>query len=146
MYHRILVPIDGSATSEHALDEAIKFAQQQKAYIEVLYVMEDIMYAEADDFLNYAELVQSIRVRGEKILARAKNKLQETGIAHEEKLLEAHGDRIANIIVKEADSNLIELIIIGTHGRSGFSRILLGSVAEGVVRTAAVPVLLIRGS
>ena len=146
MYQRILVPIDGSATSEYALDEAIKFAQQQNAQIELVHVLEDIGYFDNEDYLNYSELVDSMRRNGEKILKQAQNKLQQFGITVEIKLLEARGERIANVIVAEAKSNLANLIIIGTHGRSGFSRMLLGSVAESVVRAAHIPILLIRAS
>ena len=62
------------------------------------------------------------------------------------KLLETQGERIASIIATEAKNNLADLIIIGTHGRSGFSRMLMGSIAEGVVRTAHIPILLICGN
>lgn len=146
MYQRILVPIDGSATSERALDEAIKIAQQQNAQVKVVHVLEDIWYFDNEDYLNYAELIQSMRGIGEKILAQAQTKLQQAGVAVEIKLLETQGERIASIIVAEAKNSLADLIIVGTHGRSGFSRMLMGSIAEGVVRTAHIPILLIRGS
>jgi len=146
MYQRILVPIDGSTTSERALDEAIKFAQQQNAQIELVHVLEDIWYFDSENYINYAELIHSMRCSGEKMLAQAQNKLQQAGVAAETKLLEARGDRVANVIIAEAKNSLADLIIIGTHGRSGFSRMLLGSIAEGVVRTAHIPILLIRGS
>ena len=145
MYQRILVPVDGSATSERALDEAIKFAQQQNAQVEVVHVLEDISYFDNEDYLNYAELIQTMRGIGEKILAQAQKKLQQAGVVAEIKLLETQGERIASIIATEAKNNLADLIIIGTHGRSGFSRMLMGSIAEGVVRTAHIPILLIRG-
>lgn len=145
MYQRILVPIDGSATSERALDEAIKFAQQQNAQVEVIHVLEDIWYFDNEDYLNYAELIQSMRGIGEKILAQAQKKLKQAGVAAEIKLLEMQGERIASVIATEAKNNRADLIIIGTHGRSGFSRMLMGSIAEGVVRTAHIPILLIRG-
>ena len=67
-------------------------------------------------------------------------------MAVQTRLLEADGERIASVIVEEAKRWPADLIVIGTHGRSGFSRILFGSVAEGVVRTAHVPVLLVRGA
>lgn len=146
MYQRILVPVDGSATSERALDEAIKFAQQQNAQVEVVHVLEDISYFDNEDYLNYAELIQTMRGIGEKILAQAQKKLQQAGVVAEIKLLETQGERIASIIATEAKNNLADLIIIGTHGRSGFSRMLMGSIAEGVVRTAHIPILLIRGN
>lgn len=146
MYQRILVPIDGSATSDLALDEAIKFTQQQNAQVEVIHVLEDIWYFDNEDYLNYAELIQSMRGIGEKILAQAQKKLQQAGVTAEIKLLETQGERIASVIATEAKNNLADLIIIGTHGRSGFSRMFMGSIAEGVVRTAHIPILLIRGN
>lgn len=145
MYQRILVPIDGSATSERALDEAIKFAQQHNAQVEVVHVLEDIWYFDNEDYLNYAELIQAMRGVGEKILAQAQKKFKQAGVAAEIKLLETQGERIASVIVTEAKNNRSDLIIIGTHGRSGFSRMLFGSIAEGVVRTAHIPILLARG-
>ena len=146
MYQRILVPIDGSAISEHAVDEAIKFAEQHNAHIELVHVLEDIWYFDDENYMNYAELVDSMRCNGEKILAQAQNKLKQAGVAADIKLVEAQGGRIANVIITEAKNSLADLIIIGTHGRSGFSRMLLGSIAEGVIRTAHIPILLIRGS
>ncbi len=145
MYQRILVPIDGSATSERALDEAIKFAQQQNSRIELVHVLEDIWYFDNENYLNYAELVQTMRYSGEKILAQAQNKFLQAGVMVDIRLLEAQGERVANVIINEAKNSLADLIFIGTHGRSGFSRMLMGSIAEGVVRMAHIPILLIRG-
>ena len=145
MYQRILVPIDGSATSERALDEAIKFAQQQNSRIELIHVLEDIWYFDNENYLNYAELVQTMRYSGEKILAQAQNKFLQAGVMVDIRLLEAQGERVANVIINEAKNSLADLIIIGTHGRSGFNRMLLGSIAEGVMRMAHIPILLIRG-
>ncbi|WP_394807937.1 universal stress protein [Nitrosomonas sp.] len=144
MYQRILVPIDGSDISERALDEVIKFAQLQNVQVEVIHVLEDVGYFDNEDYLNYAELIQSMRSIGEKILERAQKKLQQAGVITEIKLLETQGERIVNVIATEAKNSLADLIVIGTHGRSGFSRMLMGSIAEGVVRTAHIPILLIR--
>lgn len=144
MYQRILVAIDGSPTSELALQEALKFAQQQNAKLELVHVLEDIWYFNDGSMLNYAELLESMRSNGKRILAEAQTLAQQAGVTVEIKLLEAGGERIANVIVEEAECWSAALIIIGTHGRSGFSRLLLGSIAEGVVRTAHTPVLLIR--
>lgn len=145
MYQRILVPVDGSATSGRALAEAIKFAQQYNARVEVVHVLEDIGYLDEENYLNYAELVDSLKRSGEKILAAAQMKLKQAGVLVETKLLEANGERVAHVITAEAKNAQADLIIVGTHGRSGFSRMLLGSVAEGVVRTADIPILLIHG-
>lgn len=145
MYQQVLVPIDGSTTSERALDEAIIFARQQNACVEIVHVLEDIWYFDSENYLNYAELMHAMKCSGEKILEQAQSKLRQAGVVVKTKLLEAHGERIANVIMAEAKNNKVDLIVIGTHGRSGFSHMLLGSVAEGIVRTSHIPVLLIRG-
>lgn len=145
MYQKILVPVDGSTTSNCALQEAIKLAQQHHAQLELVHVFEDILYWVDESYVNYAELQETVRESSEKILTEAQALVQQAGLTPETKLLEAKGQRIANVIVTEAERWQADLIVIGTHGRSGFSRLLLGSVAEGVVRTATMPVLLIRG-
>jgi nucleotide-binding universal stress UspA family protein len=145
MYRRILVPVDGSTTSNCALQEAIKLAQQHHAQLELVHVFEDILYWVDESYINYAELQETVRESSEKILIEAQALVQQGGLATGIKLLEAKGQRTANVIVAEAERWQADLIVIGTHGRTGFSRLLLGSVAEGVVRTAAIPVLLIRG-
>lgn len=145
MYQRILIPVDGSPTSERAIDEAVQFAHQQGAQVEVIMIVEDLLYFEDDNGVNYAALLDIVKSNNEKILATAEQKFQQAGIAVVSKLLEAKGERIANKIVAEAKSFQADLIIIGTHGRSGFSRMVLGSVAEAVLRMAHIPILLIRG-
>ena len=148
MYQRILVPIDGSPTSQRALEEALGLARQSSkgCLLELLYVIEIILFPDSEIYFNYAELQKTMRSSGEKILARAEKTVRQAGIAVQTRLLEADGERIANVIVEEARRWSADLIVIGTHGRSGFNRVLFGSVAEGVVRTAPTPVLLIRGT
>lgn len=145
MYQHILVPVDGSPTSFRALQEGLKLAKQLKAQLALIHVMEDIWYVDNESYLNYAELQESVRISSEKILGQAEAAALEEGVSPIVKLLETKGDRIANVVVAEAKKWPADLIVIGTHGRSGFNRMLFGSVAEGVVRTAHVPVLLIRG-
>lgn len=145
MYQHILVPVDGSPTSERALQEALRLAQQQQAaQLELVYVVENILNKEG--YVIYAELQEAMRNKGRKILAQAHNVAQEAGMTAETKLLEAGGARIASVILAESKRWSADLIVIGTHGRSGFSKLIFGSVAEGVVRASHVPVLLIRGA
>lgn len=144
MYQRILVPIDGSATSNCALAEAIKLARQHAAQVKLVNVYEDILYWIDENYINYAELQETIRLNAEKLLTKAQAEVIQAGIPVEAKLLEAKNNRIENVIIEEAKRWQAELIVIGTHGRSGFTRLMLGSVAEGVVRSASIPVLLIR--
>jgi nucleotide-binding universal stress UspA family protein len=145
MYQKILIAVDGSATSDSALEEAIKLAQRLDSRIAIMYVLEDILYWKEENYIDYAELQASIKASGEKMLAKAEMLAQRASVAAETKLVEAAGGgRVASIIVAEAEHWQAELIVIGTHGRSGVSRLLLGSVAENVVRSAPMPVLLIR--
>lgn len=144
MYQRILVPVDGSSTSNLALQEAIKLAKQVGARLELVYIYEDAVYLVDENYFNYEELQKTIHDCGEKMLTTAEATAQAAGIPVETRLIPSNNERIANILVEEAKRWQAELIVIGTHGHSGFSRLLLGSVAEGVVRIAPIPVLLIR--
>lgn len=146
MYQKILVPVDGSTTSNTALQEAIKLAQLHHARLELVHVFEDILYWVDDSYINYAELQETIRASSQRIIDEALALVQQAGLTAETKLFEAKNERTANIIIAEAERWQAELIVIGTHGRSGFSRLVLGSVAEGITRAAPIPVLLIRGS
>ncbi len=143
MYQHILIPVDGSPTSECALEEALKLAQQQNAQLELVFVVENLLNKEG--YVIYTELQETIRSKGNKILTQAQKVVQQAGMTAEIKLLEASNDRISDIILTEAKRWQADLIVIGTHGRTGFSRLIFGSVAEGVVRKAHIPVLLIRG-
>lgn len=147
MYQRILVPIDGSDTSGRALSEAIKLADG-KTQLRLLHVVEEIypLDAEGYAFIDYAALRDVARSSGERLLARAGEQASQAGAAVDTLLLEAEGERVASVIDREAGSWPADLIVIGSHGRTGFSRMLFGSVAEGVVRGASVPVLLVRGA
>ena len=146
MYQRILVPVDGSPTSERAVQEQLRFAQQQSAQLELVHVLGDARLMDANSYINYAEMKEAITSVGNKILTQAQMAAQQSGQAAEVKLLEGSGQSIATAIVEEARQWQADLIVIGTHGRTGFGRVLFGSVAEGVVRTAHIPVLLIRGT
>lgn len=144
MYQRILVPVDGSETSRTALQEAIKLARALGARLKLVHVIENARVFDAEGMVDYPALREIATKSGEQVLARAKEMAKQTGLDAETALLESGGDRNENVIVAEAKQWLADLIVIGTHGRSGVSRLLFGSVAEGVVRGATVPVLLIR--
>jgi len=145
MYQRILVPIDGSVTAERALQEAIKLAAG-KAQLRLVYVIEQVypLDTEGYAFIDYVALQEAVRKTGERTLAQAAEQVRRSGMTAETTLLDVPGERVASMIDDEALNWRADLIVIGTHGRSGLSRLLLGSVAEGVVRGASVPVLLVR--
>lgn len=145
MYQRILVPIDGSPTAERALQEAIKLAGG-KAQLRLIYVIEEgyALDAEGYAFIDYATLQEAFRKTGERALAQASEEVRRSGMTAETAVLDVPGAHTSTVIDNDAQSWNADLIVIGTHGRSGVGRLLMGSVAENVVRGASVPVLLVR--
>ena len=146
MYRRILVPVDGSKTSDSSLQEAIRFAQQQNALLKLVHVIEDARFFDAEGMIDYTTLRDMARRSGEQVLAHAAEAVKQAGLVAETDLIESDGRRVEDMIVAEAKRWMADLIVIGTHGRSGVSRLMFGSVAEGVVRGSPTPILLIRSS
>lgn len=146
MYKRILVPVDGSSTSDLAVNEALRLAASQQAELCFIHVLEDVSMAWYGG--GYVEVGQQLesaqKESGEHILNKAVDEAAQAGITAEAKLLGAGGERAARVIVAEAQKWPADIIVLGTHGRSGFDHLLFGSVAESVVRIATTPVLLIR--
>lgn len=145
IYQRILVPIDGSATAERALQEAIRLADGQSC-LRLVYVLDEVFPLDTEGyaFIDYSSLQEAVRLTGARALAQAAETARQSGTKVETALLETKGERVASVIESESRQWHADLIVIGTHGRSGLNRMLMGSVAEGVVRDASVPVLLIR--
>jgi len=144
-YRRILVPIDGSTTSDHALQEAFRLADSS-ARLRLAYVLEEIFPIDTEGYtsLDYSVLQDAVRLTGERALAMALEKARASVAETETALLDTKGRRIADVLNEEAQRWQADLVVIGTHGRSGLNRLLLGSVAEDVARSAPVPVLLVR--
>lgn len=147
MYKRILAPVDGSSTSDFALREAIKFVIDQKAGLRIIHVIEDVVPVWDVELLNINEIREALRQTGERVLAKTEAVARDAGIKAETRLIESTppGARIASVIAAEAKAWPADMIVIGTHGRRGVDHLLMGSVAEGVVRISPVPVMLIRG-
>lgn len=144
MYQRILVPMDGSNTAQQALQEAVKLAQCLSAQLRLLYVVDELNYIDPDSYVNIVELRNIHQQAGERVLAAGYELAQQAGISVETHLLETLIDSVENSIDAEALHWEADLMVLGTHGRSGLNRLLFGSVAENVVRHSPVPVLLVR--
>ncbi len=148
MYKHILVAVDGSNASNLALEEAAKLAKELKAQLRIITVVEELILSGAGaDYVDVNEVRKAVVHYGEDALKKAKDAAHELGVEAEAKLVQIKrfGDRVTDAIAHEADAWPADLIVIGTHGRRGFNHLLMGSVAEGVARIAAKPVLLIRG-
>src|SRR5512139_476636 len=147
MFKRILVAVDGSSTSGLALQEAIRMAGEIRAQLRIVHVVDIVNLNLSVEFPNPTEIWDAMIKAGQEILRKAGGTASEAGIAVETGLIEIDtlGQRIPEMIAADADAWPADLIVVGTHGRRGLSHLLLGSVAEGVVRVATKPVLLIRG-
>ena len=146
MYQRILVPLDGSVTAERGLHEAIGLAAALKARLYLLNVVNEFpLYMEMASAASFDETMNLMRQRGEDMLAQAKNAAIDTGVPDAVMLFrEVVQGSVADVIIEEANKHDCNLIVMGTHGRRGLSRLTMGSNAELVVRGSPVPVLLVR--
>jgi len=141
MFKRILVPMDFSAPSDAALDYARAVATRFDASLHLLHVAEDPYRAlySAEVFVPEMEGVRD-EILGD-VISRLKDRLCESDMSELHATVAAVIGTPAGFIVEYAAAHEIDLIVMGTHGRGGMSRLLMGSVAEQVVRTAPCPVL-----
>jgi nucleotide-binding universal stress UspA family protein len=138
MYEQILVPVDGSEASMDAVSHAAGLASVHGADLHVVHVLEPQVAVESAG----VDVTSALEEVGERAIADAESVAREAGIE------ELHGSLLTGAphrrIVEYAEDNDVDLIVMGTHGRTGLARLLLGSVAEKVVRTSPVPVSTIR--
>lgn len=148
MYKHILVAVDGSDAAKLALSEAINLAREQRAELRLIHVIDESLIAwdESGAMGTAVTLLDALRQAGQAIADKALAQVHKAGLKAEAILPETFGQRIASIIVEEAKRWPADLIVIGSHGRRGVDRLLMGSVAEGVVRLSEKPVLLMRGT
>jgi nucleotide-binding universal stress UspA family protein len=149
MYKHILVAVDGSDTSNLALQEAIKLAKEQQAALRLVHVVDETpAYMTMDTPYSVADYQKAMREAGQKVLATCAATVHQAGVEVDTKfvILELLAQRICDAINEEAKRWPADLVVIGTHGRHGFNHLMLGSVAEGVIRLATKPVLVIRGN
>jgi nucleotide-binding universal stress UspA family protein len=146
MFKRILVPVDGSRTSALGLEEAIKMAKSQHATLCLLHVVDERVLTQTLEggAADIDRIVDSLRASGKQILAKAETRARRSRLPVKSVLVENIINSVANVIVGQAKKLRADLIVLGTHGRRGVTRLVMGSDAEGVVRTTPVPVLLVR--
>ncbi|WP_290811406.1 universal stress protein [Halovivax sp.] len=145
MDRHVLVPLDGSKPSWEALDHAAANADGDR--ITVLHVVDPAegVYAGAEGGYYDAEAFDRAVDRGEDLCERARERLREAGALDRIELETAvETGKAARTIVDYAADHGVDHVVIGSHGRKGVSRILLGSVAETVIRRAPCPVTVVR--
>lgn len=150
MYKNIMLALDGSKISDSLVEEVTKLIKGRKGVnLRIIHVVdESFVYYGGQDF-DYLSLIVSCQEAGQNILANAEKAISsQSPVKIETSLLELKPfhKRIAEVIVEEAKDWSADLLVIGTHGRRGFSHLLLGSVAENIIRIATTPILLVRSS
>ncbi|MEO6917743.1 MAG: universal stress protein [Collimonas sp.] len=150
MYKKILLAIDGSPTSDKVLTEVANVAAPG-ATVRVMYVVEDPINSFPGFYGEYYDVGlvrEALLAEGRKLLAEAKIRLRAQGFDVQTSLIDLRqlGGDIPEAIKAESDAWGADLTILGTHGRRGMRRLLLGSVAEHFVRISTGPVLLVRST
>lgn len=143
MYSRILVPTDGSAEVERAIEHALDLAESHDATIHALYVINTASYAGLPMETAWEGVDELLRSDAEHAIDAVKERAEARSINIDTTIVEGTPSRC---IVREAENNDCDIIVMGTHGRGGIDRLLLGSVAEKVVRASTLPVLTVSVS
>ena len=146
MYKRILVPVDGSATSNLALGAALRLAQAFNSQLRLIHVLDVSAYlAGYDPYAGSAgDLPRAMREAGEKILQDGMAVARAAGVEVDNMLFDTLG-RLGETVANAAKLWNADLLVVGTHGRRGLSRLLLGSGAEQIIRLSPVHALVVRG-
>ena len=142
-FQKILVPVDGSSTSNKALDYALRLAKENHSQVRSLHAIDELGYLSSYEYSG--ELMASARKNGTEVLQNAVIAAQALSVPADTKLVDQPGQRLGQTVADEAASWGADLIVVGTHGRRGVGRVLMGSGAEQIVRMATVPVLTVRG-
>lgn len=146
MFKRVIVPVDGSQTSNKALTVALQMARDSGGSVRIIHVIEGSNYGsnimQIEGFSGDA--MQPIRSAAKKILDDAMALAEPFGVQTDTKLFDTVDGRLADAVGNAATEWQADLIVVGTHGRRGIGRILMGSGAEQIMRQAPIPVLVIR--
>ena len=149
MFKNILVPVDGSSPSKHAVEVAVMLAKDQQAKLQLIHVVDETVIPGGLDGTNLPpdyiekELARRHEI-GRKVLDRAESALAGTGVDATVSISGRTLSSVADTILEQAQRTGADLIVLGTHGRRGLTRVLMGSDAELVMREAKVPVLLVH--
>ena len=141
LYQNIVIATDGSENSRKAISCGIKIAKLSGATVYIVHVV-DTLSVVSDLWTAGKEMIHEMMIRdGKKILSKARKNIEDSGVEVKDVLLNGHpGEEI----IKFAENNNIDLIVVGTLGATGLEKFLMGSVAEKVVRFSKVPVMVVR--
>ncbi|WP_062366873.1 universal stress protein [Variovorax paradoxus] len=146
MYQRILVPVDGSSTSSHGLGEAIRLAKVTAGRLRLIHVIDELSFALAMDAYSgrTGDWLDELRAAAARLLEEGEARAAAEGVQADSVLCDNFRGAVPDRVTAEAASWPADLIVLGTHGRRGLGRMVMGSSAEQILRSASVPVLLVR--
>lgn len=148
MSKRIFVAIDSSTTAQKTLDEAIGLAGAFGAILCIAHAADEGPLAQhgmgLGSYIDIDKVKAEMRESGNALLDQALAKASAAGCQAECMLIESSQRRVAEMIADAATEWRADLIVVGTYGRRGFERLLVGSVAENLVRIATCSLLLVR--
>lgn len=140
--NRILVPTDGSDAARGALQAAIELARAGGGRIRLMHALDELAYL--SNHQDVHRIVEQARVQARQVLDAGLQACQQAGVTADQRLVEQPGTRFGEAVAAEAGDWEADLVVIGSHGRRGLGRLLLGSGAEQVIRLAPCPVLVVR--
>jgi nucleotide-binding universal stress UspA family protein len=141
LYQNIVIATDGSANFRKVISCGVEIAKLSGATVHALYVV-DTPSLISETWTVGKETIRKMMINdGKKIIYKVKKIIEESGVEVKEILLEGHP---SDEIIKFAENNKMDLIVMGTLGKTGFEKFLMGSIAEKVVRFSDVPVMVVR--
>lgn len=145
MYKKILVAVDGSDVANGAFESALQLAKAENAQLFALYVIEYPKFYMPDAGYDPTPIYDMLVAEGKLIVRKVHDRLKQEGIKGQSEAIDNFntGNTTAEQIQNTADVFQADLVVLGTHGRSGFKRLMLGSVAEAFIRISTRPVLLV---
>ena len=144
MYQRILVPVDGSATALLGLDEAIRLAKLTKGSLHLVHVLDQPVFLGLDAY--HTDVFGALREAGARVIEQTKARATGAGVEATTFVSDVLPGRVSDVVVEQAKACGADLIVLGTHGRRGVGRMLMGSDAEQILRIAPTPILLVRAA
>lgn len=138
-YKKILIPTDGSDENEAAVQKGLSLARMLGAKVKLLFVVDTSTFKDVPPDEAITNLTSYMKTKGDEVLKDIEEEAKDKGLRVEKSIIKGHP---AETIIEESEDH--DLIVIGTHGRGGLSKLLLGSTTEKVVRHSQCPVFVIH--
>ncbi len=144
MFKHILVPVDGSLTAQLAVDKAIQLAKAFNSRVTAIFVIDPYPFTGVGTDFAYgqAEYLSAATAEANAAIKAAKLAFEQAAVSVETSIIESHAAWRG--VVEAAESIQADLIVMGSHGRSGLEKLVLGSVTQAVLSHTKLPVLVVR--